>query len=172
MVRPRRFLIALGLVGLLLLSVTAAAAREPERRSPPGGPRPPHPGKPAAWTPFRITQTVAAGQTVQMTASFVSSIELHDVRLVIPGGLGRFVTANPTQFATVAANTPTTVTFTIVMPVQGAHNQGGVVHLRSGQRLISRPLHVWVGVPGTPSNDADDDTPGHPKHPPHGPKKR
>jgi hypothetical protein len=166
MTRPRWFLIALGLVGLLLLSVTAAAAREPGRRPPP----PAHRGKPTAWTPFRITQTVAAGQTAQVTASFVSSTELHDVNVVIPGGLGRIVTAAPAHFVTVAANTPTTVTFTITMVAQGAHTQGGVVHLRSGQRLVSLPLHVWVGVSGTPSDDADD-APGHPKHPPHGPKK-
>jgi hypothetical protein len=167
MARTRRFLIALGLVGLLLLSVSAAAAREPDDR-PPHPPHPDAPGRPGriTWTPFRITQQVAAGQTVRVTASFISSTELHDVRLVAPGQLGSLIAIAPAHFDTVAAHTATTVTFTFTMPTQHAHNQGGVVLVRSGQRVVSRPLHVWVGVSGTHSGK-----PGHPAHPPHGPKR-
>ena len=166
MVRTRQLIIALGLVGLLLLSVSAAAAREAKDRPP----HPTHPSTPArpghiTWTPFRIVQQVAAGRTVQVTASFVSSTELHDLTLVIPGQLGNLITSAPAHFDTVAANTLTTVTFTIAMPAQQAHNQGGVVLVRSGQRVVSQPLHVWVGVSGTHSGN-----PGRPKHPPHGPK--
>ena len=171
MARTRRLLIALGL-GLLLLSVSAAAAREPGDRPPHGPPHPPHPGAPGrpghiTWTPSRITQQVAAGQTVQVTASFISSTELHDVRLVVPGQLGNLIAIAPADFDTVAADTPTTVTFTFTMPTQHAHNQGGVVLVRSGQRVVSQPLHVWVGVSASHSNH----DPGHPKHPPHGPKR-
>jgi hypothetical protein len=174
MVRTRQLLVALGLAGLLLFSASIAAAREYQDHRPPGGAHPAHPGKPArpghiTWAPFRIVQQVAASQTVQVTASFVSSTELHDVRLVVPGGLGRLITATPTHFDTVAANTPTAVTFTIAMPAQHAHNQGGVVLVRSGQRVISQPLHVWVGVSGT-DGDQGHPAPGHPKHAPHGPK--
>src|SRR4029079_14760125 len=128
MPRTRQLLIALGLVGLLLLGASAAGAREPVDR-PPHPPHPDAPGRPGRipWTPSRITQHLAAGQTVQVTANFISSTELHDVRLVVPGQLGNVIAITPADFDTVAADTPTTVTFTFTMPTQHAHNQGGVV---------------------------------------------
>jgi len=171
MPHPRRLIIALMLVGLLLLSVQAAAARACDDCDPPSGTHPIRAGAAnrlgrISWTPFRIVQSVAAGQTLQLTASFVSSSALHDLRLVIPGQLGQHVIVAPAHFDIVAANTPTSVTFTISMPMQHAHTLAGVVLVRMGQRVVSQPLPVRLVVAGRGENR--DVVPGHPAHPPHG----
>src|SRR5947207_1065295 len=98
MSRYRRLIITLGVVALLLLTFGAAAARPiDEPKLPHGAGHPPAgKGKPAhlTWTPRRITQAITAGQTIQVTATFSSSADIAEARLVIPGGLGRVLKAD------------------------------------------------------------------------------
>ena len=157
----RRLLITLGVVALLLLSFGAAAAKEHDTPKLPHG-RPGHPphGRLArlTWTPRRITQTVTAGQTVQLTASFVSSANITEAIVIIPGQLGKVLKADSAKLTNITAGTPMTVTFTISMPANGSHSQGGVVLIRAGQRVIAQPLQIRLKVAKTNDGGRDDTT--------------
>jgi hypothetical protein len=161
MLQYRRLRITLGVVALLLLSFGAAAAKEHDTPKPPHGRdgHPPH-GRPArlTWTPRRITQTVTAGQTVQLTASFVSSANINEARLVIPGQLGKVLKADSAKLTNITAGTPMTVTFTVSMPVTGSHSQGGIVLIRAGQRVIAQPLQIRLKVAKANDGSRDDTT--------------
>jgi hypothetical protein len=171
MSRSRHVLIILGVLAVLLLSFGTAAAKDNDK------PKPPHgdtgqplggKGKPArlVWTPRRITQAVTAGQTIQVTATLSSSVDIAEATLVIPGGLGKVLKADTAKLTTIKAGTPTPVTFTITMPATGAHTQGGVVLVRTGRRMVAMPLSVLLTVPGTTDQDDEPKSPKPPKtHP-------
>ena len=164
MSRYRRLIITLGVVALLLLTFGAAAAKGNDKPKPPrggAGQPPAGKGKPArlTWTPGRITQAVTAGQTVQVTAAFSSSVDIAEATLVIPGGLGKVLKADSAKLTNIKAGTLTTLTFTITMPATGAHTQGGVVQVRAGQRMLARPLPVLLTVAnGNDTGQDEDDT--------------
>jgi hypothetical protein len=138
----RRLLITLGVVALLLVSFGAAAAKGNDK------PQSPNPHRPArlTWTPTRLYQAVTAGQTMRITASFVSSADIKEATLIIPGGLGRVLKADPAKLTNITAGTTTTITFTVTVPANGAHTQGGVVLIRAGQRVLAQPLPVLLIV--------------------------
>jgi hypothetical protein len=168
MSRHRRLISIFGVVALLLLTVGAAAAKDNDSPKQPHGQvgRPSAgKGKPAhlTWTPGRITQAVTAGQTVQVTATFSSSVDIAEATVVIPGALGRLLKANTTTLTNIKAGALTTVTFTVTMPANGAHTQGGVVQIRAGQRVLARPLHVLLTVAN--ANDTGDDDAAKPAKP-------
>jgi len=152
MSRYRHLIITLGVVALLLLSFGAAAAKGNDKPKPPQGSNGTQPvggkGKPGrlTWTPRRITQVVTAGQTVQFTATFSSSANVAEATLVIPGGLGKVLKADTAKLTNIKAGTVTTVTFTVTMPANGAHTQGGVVQVRTGKRMLAEPLPVLLTV--------------------------
>ena len=157
----RRLIITLGVLALLLFSISAAAAKGKDTPNPPhggAGQPPTGKGKPArlTWTPGRITQAVTAGQTIQITATFTSSADIDEATLVIPGGLGKVMKADTTKLTNIKAGAPTTVTFTVTMPAK-AHTQGGVVQVRAGQRLLARPLPVLLTVANGNDTEQDDD---------------
>jgi hypothetical protein len=159
MFRNRQLLITSAVVTLLLLTFGAAAAKDNDTPKPPHGGTSQPPvgkGKPArlSWTPGRITQAVTAGQTLQVTATFSSSVDIAEATLVIPGGLGKVMKVNSTTLANIKAGVLTTVTFTITMPAK-AHTQGGVVRVRAGGRMLARPLPVLLTVAS--SSDAGQD---------------
>jgi hypothetical protein len=76
--------------------------------------------------------------------------------LVIPGGLGRVLKADTTTLTNIKAGTPTMVTFTVTMPVNGAHTQGGVVQIRTGQRVFAQPLPILLTVASDDESVGDD----------------
>ena len=167
----RRLIITIGVVALLVLTFGAAAAKDndaPKRPHSSKGQPPSGKGKPArlTWTPDRTTYAVTAGQTVQLTATFSSSVDIAEATLVIPGGLGKLLKADSTTLSNIKAGTPTTVTFTVTMPASGAHTQGGVVQIRVGQRVIAKPLPILLTVTdGNPSADNDAPKPAKPAKP-------
>ena len=163
MSRYRHLIITLGVVALLLLTFGAAAAKGNDKPKPPHGGTgqpPAGKGKPAHlfWTPRRITQAVTAGQTIQVTATFSSSADIAEVTLVIPGGLGKVLKADTAKLTNIKAGTLTTVTFTVTMPANGAHTQGGVVQVRAGQRVLAQPLPILLTV-AKGNNTGDEHTP-------------
>jgi uncharacterized membrane protein len=139
-----RFLMLLAVVALSL-STAGAVAAKPGRPNSNGN-------KPAqariTWSVPRVEQVVAPGETVQVPVSLTSSVDLSNVTLVISGGLGRVVTIQPATIAALKAGEATNVTLSISVPSQGAHCQGGVVRVRSGNRNIPTPLNVKVSVSG------------------------
>jgi hypothetical protein len=165
----RRLIITLGVIALLLLTFGAAAAKPNDKPKPPhgrAGHLPAGTGKPAhlTWTPRRIMQAVSAGQTIQVTATFSSSVDIAEATLVIPGGLGKVMKADTATLTTIKAGAPTTVTFTVTMPAK-AHTQGGVVQLRAGQRMLAQPLPVLLTVANGNDTGQDEDDAAKPAKP-------
>jgi hypothetical protein len=146
-VRP--ILATLLLVGLLLLTSGSVTAKE-------GGPGKGS-GKPSkariTWSTPLIEQAVSPGQSVDVTVTLTSSADLTNVTLQVPGSLHRIVAIEPTSIASLKAGVATPVKLTISMPATGAHNQGGVVQVRAGQRNVPAGLHIKLTVPGTSDED-------------------
>jgi hypothetical protein len=141
-----RLLLVLTLVVLSLALVGTAAAK-------PGGPngRPSNaPPKPRiTWSTPRLQQTVSPGQSVQVNVTLTSSVDLNDVTLVVPGDLGLVLSAEPASFSQLQAGVATNVRLTISMPAEGAHNQGGTVQVRAGERAVPHALRVQLRLPRT-----------------------
>jgi len=157
MSRSRTIIASLILVSLLLLTVGSAAAK--------GGGAPGHPkGKaPRAritWSTIRVAQTINPGQTVEVNVTLTSSVDLADVSLRVPTGLGRVLKAEPAHFDSLKAGVATPVKLTISMPAQGAHSQGGVVQVRAGNRNVPAALKVKLTVPAAHGDDGDTDDNG------------
>ena len=169
MSRYRRLLSTLGAIVMLLLTVSAAAAKPNDKPKPPhgrAGHLPAGAGKPAhlTWTPRRITQAVTAGQTIQVTATFSSSADIAEATVRIPGALGRVMTADTATLTNIKAGALTTVTFTVTMPAK-AHIQGGVVQVRAAGRMLARPLPVLLTVATGNDTERDEDDAAKPAKP-------
>lgn len=140
MSRHRRLIASLVLLGILLLTVGAAAAKD--------RPNKPHHDAPRiTWSARKIEQTLAPGQSATMTASFTSTVDLQNVTLNVPGRLAKVMTVSPASFAAVSANTATQVTLTISVPSAWKGNVAGVVQVRAGKRVVAQLLNVRVTVP-------------------------
>lgn len=142
-----RLLLVLTLVVLSLALVGTAAAKPGGPNGRPNGPQPPQPR--ITWSTPRLQQTVNPGQTVQVNVTLTSSVDLNDVTLVVPGDLGLVLSAEPASFSQLQAGVATNVRLTISMPVEGAHNQGGIVQVRAGERAVPHALKVHVRLPRT-----------------------
>ena len=140
-----RNLVVLFVVGLLVVSVSTALAK-------PGLGK----GK-ITWTPGRVEQIVQPGKTVKVKVSFVSPVDLTHVTFRISGGLSRIVSVEPASLATVKAGETQAITLTINQPTENAHNQGGVVQVRVGQRNQPQSLKVKITVPPLAEDDEADD---------------
>ncbi len=140
-----RNLALLFVVGLLVVSVNPAFAK-------PGGGK----GK-ITWTPGRVKQIVQPGETVTVTASFVSPIDLANVTFRLSGGLSQIVSVEPASLATVKAGEPQTITLTITQPTENAHSQGGVMWVRVGPRNQPQSLKIKITVPSPTEDEEGDD---------------
>jgi hypothetical protein len=135
-------LIALTLVALSLLGVGSAAAK-------PGKPNDPkRPQARITWSVPRVEQTLNAGETVRVPVTLTSSAALSDVTLTVPRGLGRLLTIEPAQLASLQAGEAKTITLVFSAPSERAHCQGGVIKLRAGNKVIPTPLNVKVTITG------------------------
>ena len=140
MVRARRLLTAMALLGLLALTVGAAAAKDKDR---PGKPGEPPRAAQITWSVPRVVQQVAGGTETTVEVSFTSSADLEKVTLRVLGGLGRSLKVEPAAWDKVAANTPVAVRLTFAAPSKlGRGALGGVVQVRAGQRVLGQPLPV------------------------------
>ncbi len=153
MVRSRRMLVSLVLAGLMVVMASVVVAA-------PGGNGKGN-GKDAqnkarlTWSTARLEQTLEAGTSAIVEVSLTSSAELKSVSLRVPGGLGRIITKIEPSTFDLEAGKAKTVRFTLSMPAEGAHSQGGVVQAIVGRRNMPQSLKVLVKVPG--DADASDD---------------
>lgn len=146
MLRSHRVVVLLLLLALVALSAGhAAAAGKGKRKT--GQAR-------ITWSPERVAQTLAPGETASVDVTLTSSADLEQVSLRVPGGLGELL-AVPSAPLRLKAGVPTTITLRLRMPAEGAHNQGGVVQVRMGPRTIPQPLHVKLSLPGA-ADETDD----------------
>lgn len=138
MARVRRpWILLVVLVCSLVLSAGSAVAKGPKKN-----PR-------LTWTPERIVQTVNPGQSVQLSASFTSAVELQNVTLNISGGLGKIVQISPSSIASLKAGEVATVTLTVTLPAKAAHTQSGVLKVKAGKKNLPGSLKIQIKVPGT-----------------------
>jgi|GEM_PF-3801459 len=149
----KRILTSALVLTLVILTVALAVSVAAKPNRPPTK-KPPHAR--VTWSVPRIEQTLAPGTTIRLQVTMVSSADLSDVTLRVPGGLGRVLTVEPTSIASVKAGVVTPVTLTVSMPLARAHSQGGVVQVRAGNPAVPSPLKVKIRVPGT-ENEADND---------------
>ncbi len=152
MVRSGRVLVAWLLAGLMVLSVSVAVAA-------PGAN-----GKAARnkarlrWSVTRVEQTLAPGQSTTITVDLVSSASLENVRLRIPGRLGRVASVKPSGRFNLTAGKAVQVTLTLASPANAARSQGGVVQVIAGRRNVPQSLKVLIKVPGDTGGDQGDAT--------------
>ena len=160
----RNRILSLSLVASLLAGPVVAGPHEdrpkPERR--------PHR---IEWTPSAIRQIVERGQTYTFSASFTSARALENVQLRLTPSLARHVTLDVSSFATVPANTPTTIQITLVVPPAPADpmlpmrdSYGGNLQLRADGRHLEKPLKLHFHVPDPTPEPQDDDTPAGERH--------
>ncbi len=140
MFRHRRLVASLVLLGTLLLTVGAAAAKDRPNK-------PPHDAPRITWSTRKVEQSLTPGQSATVVMNFTSSTDLQNVTLNVPGRLAKVMTISPASFDTLPANTATQVTLTMNVPANWKGNVAGVVQVRAGQRVVAQPLHVQLKVP-------------------------
>ena len=152
MARSRFFLALFALVACFALTFGTASAD-------PGGGKGRTRAKPVkariTWSTARVEQTLAPGQTAEVTVTLTSNVDVDNVTLRVPRGLARIVTVEPASFTSLKAGVATPVKLVFSMPADQAHSQGGVIQVRSGQRALPSHLSVKVTVPGGQNEDDD-----------------
>jgi hypothetical protein len=149
MVGRFRLLLPLLLVAALLVA-GAAAADAKGKGNGKGNGAAKHPS--LTWSPVRIAQTVNPGQSVSVTATVSSTVDVENVALSATGGLARVVAITPSSLS-LKAGVPATVTIVISEPAAGAHSQGGAIKAKLGKRSLPGSLKVKITVPGTEDED-------------------
>jgi hypothetical protein len=104
------------------------------------------------WSPVRIDQTVNPGQSVSVTATVSSTVDVENLTLAATGGLAKMVTITPASLS-LKAGIPATVTIVISAPATNAHTQGGSIKAKLGKRSLPGSLKVKITVPGSEDED-------------------
>jgi hypothetical protein len=133
----------MALLGLLALTLGAAAAKDKDGPGRPGKPGEPPRAAQITWSVPRVVQQMAGGTEATVDVTFTSSADLEQVALRVPGGLGRVLKVEPASWDKVAANTPVAVRLTFATPAKLTRGAlGGVVQVRAGQKALGQPLPV------------------------------
>jgi hypothetical protein len=140
--RFRRLLPLLLVAALLVAGAAAADAKGKGKGN--GAAKNPR----LTWSPVRIAQTVNPGQSVSVTATVSSTLDVENVALTATGGLARVVTITPSSLS-LKAGVAATVTIVITEPASGAHSQGGAIKAKLGKRSLPGSLKLKITVPGT-----------------------
>jgi len=99
------------------------------------------------WTPERIEQTLGFEETIDIRATFTSSIELNNVDLWVVPKLEPFVRLEPKHFESIEAHTPYEVTVHISVPhgtYPGLYD--GTIHLKVGNKTYPQTLNVDLSI--------------------------
>jgi hypothetical protein len=145
MLRRFRLLLPLLLVAGLLVAGSADAKGKGKGNGAAKNPK-------LTWSPVRIAQTVNPGQSVSVTATVSSTVDVENVALTATGGLARVVTITPSSLS-LKAGVAATVTIVITEPASGAHGQGGAIKAKLGKRSLPGSLKLKITVPGTEDED-------------------
>jgi hypothetical protein len=145
MLRRFRLLLPLLLVAGLLVGGSADAKGKGKGNGAASHPK-------LTWSPVRIAQTVNSGQSVSVTATVSSTVDVENVALTATGGLARVVTITPSSLS-LKAGVAATVTIVITEPASGAHDQGGAIKAKLGKRSLPGSLKLKITVPGTEDED-------------------
>jgi hypothetical protein len=111
----------------------------------------PAPAQPViSWVPELVNETVLAGETKTISASFSSSQDLGAVEVSVVPALEPFVQTNPTSFASITAGQTTNLDITISAPADASPQtvEGTIQFRNAGRppRNFARPLPVTVNI--------------------------
>ena len=99
-----------------------------------------------AWTPRSVNETILAGQSKTVTASFVASGDASNVAIRVVPTLAPFVQVAPSSFAKISKGQSVQVTLTVSAPASALPaSVQGTIQLRTGNTLAG-PLPLSVNV--------------------------
>jgi hypothetical protein len=130
----KTFPVVLASMAALILGVLAFARPAlPAPASPPPIPAPTPQGSPTiTWSVSQLTQTMFPGTTSTVTLSFQSDQNLTGIAVDITPSLRGVVSASPVNIASVTANQPYQLAFTLVAPTAFIKRSfGGTIHVRN-----------------------------------------
>lgn len=145
-IRPTITALILAIVVLTFVGPAAAAPGKPPKARPVKAT--------ITWSTPRVEQSLAPGASATVEVTLTSSVDMAEVTFRVPGGLGRVLRVDAGGVTSLQAGVATPMKLIITMPATGAHSQGGVVQVRSGQRAIPTPLSVKINLPAS-DDDAD-----------------
>jgi hypothetical protein len=112
-----------------------------------------------SWVPESLNETVLAGETKTLSASFTASQDLGAVEVGVVPELEPFVQTNPTSFQNIVAGQEVSLEIIIMAPEDTSPQvvEGTIQIRNAGQppRNFARPLPVTVNIrlqPTTPEN--------------------
>ena len=112
-------------------------------------------GLQVSWTPAKLTPSPFIGTVSSVPITFVSRTPLFGVRVWIVPALAPYVSAVPSEFASVPANTPMAVTLVITVPKTATPSTIlGAIHLvdsRHWWRILAPPLPVELDLQQPPT---------------------
>lgn len=160
MVRSRRLLLSLLLAALMAVTAgVVGAAPGPQGKGKANG------SKEKArmtWSVKRVEKILNAGESGSAIVTLTSNVDVANVSLRLPGGLGRITKAIPAEVGqgstfNLKANTPINVTLTFAVPADAVGSQGGVVQVLVGGRNMPESLKVLVRRPGDVNDDVNNE---------------
>ncbi|HUS15006.1 MAG TPA: hypothetical protein VM536_08330 [Chloroflexia bacterium] len=111
------------------------------KQGPGGGPA-------VVWATHQITTTLAPGASLDQTATFTVTRALSNVRVGVVPGHNAAITVTPASFASLVPGQTYTVRIHLAVPAgarRGAYT--GHLQMRTGHRVLSRPLGIHIRVP-------------------------
>src|SRR5262249_8519171 len=109
-------------------------------------PAPEATGPTITWSVPQLTQTMFPGASSTVTVNFESDPNLGGLAVDLTPSLAGIVSGSPVSFASVAANQPYRVTFTLLAPPAFIKRTfGGTVHIRNAgtpPRTYDTPLAI------------------------------
>ena len=158
MVRSRRMLVSLLLAALLAITASVVgAAPGPQAKRKVNGPKA---KARMTWSVKRVEQTINAGESGTVAVTLTSNVDVVNVSLRVPGGLGRVTTVSAAGVAqgspfSLKANSPVTITLAFTVPANAVESQAGVVQVLVGGRNTPESLKVFVRLPGNADGESN-----------------
>lgn len=147
----RKLISIAGTVVIIIAAVLVAQRAKPNPLTPPAGnpasaPQAQSNGPTISWSSPQLAATMFPGASSTVTVTFKSSESLGAVSVWVPPSLNGIVSANPAIFASIAANQPYQITFSLTAPPDFIKRSfGGTIHIRDAgtpPKTYAQPLNV------------------------------
>lgn len=102
---------------------------------------------PITWDTEKIEQTIALGDSIDVTATFTSKNDMQNVDLWVVQDLQPYVSIEPNHFDMNSKNTPIEVTLHISAASEvPTWHYDGTIHLRVGSRTYPQTLKIKINI--------------------------
>jgi subtilisin family serine protease/subtilisin-like proprotein convertase family protein len=102
------------------------------------------------WTQSKVNQSALIGTVSTVQITFVSQSSIPRVRVTVVPALAPYIAPIPSEFASVAANTPHTITLVVTIPnVAAPQTILGSINIVDGtdtRKTFARPLPVTLNI--------------------------